>query len=231
MSKRCFIFAGNLLILIYKLMIMKKILPILSLLLFLISPIYSQNQYDIIKNKLQSEQGNRYNVRSFSSHKLIDGSLDALKNENKVGIAFDYSEASINGYSIDELINSIDKEIQYSGWEKEDGGWDANTRDNIYIKGEFTSSLNVSLREHGSNLKAAYSGAFNYKLVVCVIDVDNCGDTFGIINLVPVNSTQILAKIAFYSPGGRHGSISNLLGDAMQRAGESIGRLLARKTK
>jgi hypothetical protein len=115
--------------------------------------------------------------------------------------------------------------------DKEEKGWDRKSLNNDVLRYKFIDGLNSSLSGHKSHLRAVNTLESEYKGTLVIIKVHPKGGTLAVIDFSPIDSDTSLAKLAFYYSGGSHGSISNLIGDALWDAGENVGDLLARKAK
>src|SRR5574344_1804598 len=170
MSNRCFIFTGNLLILIHKLMIMKKLLMLLLICLFT-SSLFAQVKYaEVYKKQLKNDV----------YQKLIEGNLDFLQTERNLKIILDFSQADINGATAEQFIDVIPLESE--SLDNEEKGWNKKTLNNDVLRYEFVNNMNQALSRHRSGLRIVNNLDSKYKATVYIISVNRKGGIKGIID-------------------------------------------------
>lgn len=65
-----------------------------------------------------------------------------------------------------------------------------------------------------------------YSITVRAVEVDDDGETKAIVTLYENTSNAILGEVTLEADGGRYGSWVNLMGDAMERMGKELGKII-----
>ena len=198
---------------------MKKLLMLFFICLFT-SSLFAQVKYaEVYKKQLKNDV----------YQKLIEGNLDFLQTERNLKIILDFSQADINGATAEQFIDVIPLESE--SLDNEEKGWNKKTLNNDVLRYEFVNNINQALSQHRSGLRIVNNLDSKYKATVYIISVNRKGGIKGIIDFTPNDSDKSLAKVTFSHSGGSHGSISNLMGDALKEAGENLGAFIARKAR
>jgi hypothetical protein len=140
------------------------------------------------------------------AQKLQSGSLSALKNETRLNVKIDYSEAILNHLSIDDFVATADN------WEL------AQTE----LWGKFVTNLNEEMSQRKVRL---VGGHFQdaYTMVLRVQEIDGRGNQQAFVDFIaPTGET--IAVVSVRGDGGHFGSFYNLAGDGMKDVGERLGQ-------
>jgi hypothetical protein len=159
-------------------------------------------------------------VVGVSAQNLKEGSIDFLKNETKINVAFDFSETKIEG-----------KPIKY--WVLKEGEeWKDDWEEAIpEFSEKFVKTLNTVLAGKERDLEFGNFKEAKYRLTVHFLDIDDDNDVKALLVFSQNNAENSLAEISINCKAGRFGSMANLIGDAMIDAGENFGAFLIKKLK
>ncbi len=145
------------------------------------------------------------------SQKITSGSLNVLKNQAKVNLELDFSQAIIHG------MNEDDFEIYERDW----------NRDKPQVIAYFTA-------EASDRCDKIAIGRFpdaEYTLKIIVLRINTSGD-FTCAGELHNKSNEVVATITGISDkGGRIGSKLNLIKDGAKHTGERLGIFLRKKIK
>lgn len=163
-------------------------------------------------------------VGNINAQKLIEGTVSVLKDKKNLNMEVDFSKAKFwNRMTIDDFL--------YMKTEEEDEGeaWkDYWNKDCVksFIK-KFSKSANENL--FGENFRIGTYPDSKYTAVFFVSSVDEDGEISGIIVIKEQYTNKTVAVISkIHGEGGHYGSIENLIGDGMERAGKQFGRFLTK---
>lgn len=153
--------------------------------------------------------------------KIESGSLACLKGESHLNMMLDFSQSRIDGLSEQDFIWKMSvNDSRGTGWEEY---W-KNECYRVFL-GKFCLSAFEETQEVGLRL-----GTFpdaKYTAIFQLQTVDNDGEVYGIIRIEETETGKEEAVIVKVNgDGGRWGSIENLIGDSMERAGEKVGKFI-----
>ena len=153
--------------------------------------------------------------------KLESGSLTCLKGESQLNVIIDFSQSKIDGLSEQDFIWKMGlKDSRGSEWEEY---WKKDCYKQFF--GKFCLSAFEETEEIG--LKLGSFPEAKYTAILQLETVDDDGEINGRIRIVETETEKEKAVIMkLNGDGGRWGSIENLIGDAMERAGEKTGRFI-----
>ena len=141
---------------------------------------------------------------SLYSQNVTKGSFDALSEESIVSLKIDYTNALINGIPFDIFLDIEDN------WEK---GYK-----------EILLKLISSVNKASQSIKYTTKETCNYHLIFKANKVDRDGETYGSLILLDKEGNTIGEADGFDADGGTFGSQMNLMGDAAEELGNSIGK-------
>ena len=145
------------------------------------------------------------------SQKVTSGSLKILKNQARVNLELDFSQAVIHGMSEDDF------DIYERDW----------SRDKDQIKAFFM----IAASDRCTNLIIGPFPEAEYTLRVIVLRINTQGD-FTCIGELRNKSGDVLATITGISDkGGRFGSKLNLIKDGAKHTGERFGIFLRKQLR
>lgn len=145
------------------------------------------------------------------SQKLTSGSLEVLKNQARVNIELDFSQAVIHGMSEDDF------DIYERDW----------SRDKDQVKTIFM----IEASDRCTNLVIGHFPEVEYTIKVVVLRINTQGD-FTCMGELRNKSGEVLATITGISDkGGRFGSKLNLIKDGAKHTGERLGIFLRKQLK
>ena len=180
--------------------------------------------------------------------------LSFLKDQSRINVVFDYSEASINGLDLEEWIDYIEHrdDNHYSSDAEYNAHYQRNSQDttihydadlrlnshhlhgdetwkNIQRewKGKCINEANEQLRR--TNMFLGTFPKAQYSLIVHVEVLDKQGYIIASVDVVDTASMKKYAIISVKAPGGRFGSLVNLMGDGHEHLGEELGKTLRQK--
>jgi hypothetical protein len=154
-----------------------------------------------------------------SSISVKEGSMNFLRGETKIKVLFDYSDLMIDGISEKDFVKARVRRFGEEWgvkWENTTKKW-FNERFLAYTNGKLAKSK-LRLAEDAPDA--------NYQAIVKYVIMDDDNDTRLVVEFTKVNSTEVLARIALYGSAGSFGSMVNLVGDALKKAGECFGKFL-----
>lgn len=148
------------------------------------------------------------------SQKLTFGSFDDVFAQDTLNVRVDFSEAKIDGIKESSLLNI--------GGERADD-W---KRDKDDICSKFILALHYKIDEE---MEVGRYDTAKYTLVFIPRTFDDDGEVRGYASIINQDGDIIATIDKINGDGGRFGSFTNLCEDAMERAGESVGRYLQRE--
>lgn len=143
--------------------------------------------------------------------KLVEGSLDQLKGEQKIKIEYNYNDAEIKGMTFSEYV------AQEKNWET----------GNEEIRAKFIEEFNNASK---GKIKATKEDS-KYTLVLNISEVGRSGDAEGTACVKDSEGNVIVKIEKVRGEGGKWGTHINLMGDGAKSMGESLGKFFKSKMK
>ncbi len=137
-----------------------------------------------------------------------------LQGERKLNLEINYSEGSLCSMEEDAFIPFMESEAE-EPWSQISGEW----------KGKFTYACSDVLKGH-TLLVGAFPKA-KYKAVVNVDLLEKKGRFVATVQFVEQETGSVVGTMHLDVKGGVFGTITNLIGDGHEHAGEAFGRYLA----
>ena len=150
------------------------------------------------------------------AQKLVSGSLAEVFRQETLNVAVDYSKASIDGIKESSLLNIGGERAK--DWQ----------RDKEEINSKFILALHLKINDI---IEVGRYPDANYTLVFIPTSFDDDGEVNGYAEIIDTDGTSVAKIEKINGDGGRWGSFTNLCGDAMERAGENVGKLLQRECR
>ncbi|MBR5650791.1 MAG: hypothetical protein IKX38_03865 [Bacteroidales bacterium] len=150
------------------------------------------------------------------------GALLFLKDEQQLNFDVDFSDAMIDRMSEKEFLDlKCFEEDEGDGWRDY---WNTKCRKGFILK--FT--INANQKTNGKFPRLGMYPEATYTAVYKLVNVDDDGDLKGGVIIKDTKTGEVKAVVKnVFGDGGRFGSIENLIGDAMERAGKSFGRYVS----
>jgi len=138
-------------------------------------------------------------------------SLLFMKNETRVKLVIDFSEAAINGYSEENILEF-----------EED--WEV---DQPALYGKLASSMNEAQeeRQYGKFDKARYTLVFRPQLI------NGSGNVKGYFVITDADGRELAKVYGISARGGKYGTFLNLVGDGMKHVGPVIAKKVNKLAK
>ena len=156
------------------------------------------------------------------AQKLESGSLACLAVENQLNIVLDFSQCRIDGLTEDDFIWKMSMK------DSRGEDWGNYWKNECYR--DFLSKFCIHAFEETKNTGFRF-GSFpeaKYTAVLQLQTVDDDGEIDGEIRVRENETGKEMAVIKkIHGEGGRCGSIENLIGDAMERAGKNVGKFIS----
>lgn len=153
---------------------------------------------------------------SLKAQELVQGNFISLLDTHIITVQFNFSQADIDGLSIEEFIEfkTFEKGLDYSHEFNED---------KRAIIGDFIEEFN----DTNSPIILTVSSNTNIVLIVNVNRISRKGNMVNC-NYVFYNKAndEIIASVSMTSKEGRIGSFTNLMGDAFEKAGKRLGKYI-----
>jgi len=138
-------------------------------------------------------------------------SLAFLKDETRVGLKIDFSEAAINGYT---EANILDFE---EDWEK----------DQPVLFEKFQMKLN----EYQRDRQFGHFPEANYTLIYKPLIINRKGDMKGYFVIEDKDGNEVANIKGISVEGGKFGTFLNLVGDGMKSSGKAVSKMINRNLK
>lgn len=156
--------------------------------------------------------------------RIETGSLNCLRGEKELNFCIDFSKGKIVGMSEQDFIWKMSMK------DSRGDAWPEYWRNECYR--EFLSKfcLNAFDETQDVGLKIGVFPDANYTAILLVETVDDDGEISGKMRIEETKTgieKAVLMKV--HGEGGRWGTIENLIGDAMERTGKSVGKYIARE--
>lgn len=142
----------------------------------------------------------------------VEGDFTVINQERlSVQVNLDYTEAMMDDMPFEKAI----LDMKYTREQ-----WDQIVVPELAAK--FCASAN---RECKSVLLSNATNSL-YTITVRAITVDDDGETEAVVTLRENATNAVLGEVTLNADGGRYGSWTNLMGDAMERMGETLGKII-----
>ena len=136
----------------------------------------------------------------------------SLRNEKRITLSVNWSEATIVGYTDQEIIN------YEPDWEK----------DQPALLRHLWEKYNKKM---GMQLPGALNVTSNYTLELRPLTVNKNGDMLCYAVILDHEGTVVAQLPKFQAEGGHVGTFLNLVGDGMKSAGTQLGKRIKKYTK
>jgi hypothetical protein len=155
---------------------------------------------------------------SIHAQKLRQGSVGLLWSEQQLNIVIDYSNTIIAGKTVNGFLER--KGISAGDWER--------IQDVLYR--QFVMRFNDHLvGKH--DLRGGNFPDAKYTATVKVTIIDSDGEMGADVIFAKTDDNEFLARVLIGGEGGKFGSVENLFSDGFRRAGDNLGKFMAKQLK
>lgn len=142
----------------------------------------------------------------------ITGDFTIINQENlSVQVNLNYAEALMDDLPFDKAI--LEMKYTRDQW------------DQIAIP-ELTAKFCKAANDECKCILLPHATNSVYTITLRAVEVDDDGETKAIITLHDNTTHTVLGEVTLEADGGRYGSWVNLMGDAMERMGKELGKII-----